>query len=47
MVLRDRIELPTRGFSVNNPGLPNILNSLKLLESLNPNFHIFADFVWF
>ncbi len=25
MVPRDRIELPTRGFSVNNPELPNLL----------------------
>ena len=44
LVPRDRIELPTRGFSVNHPGLPKLCNSLKLLKSLNPNFHIFSDF---
>ncbi len=38
-------ELPTRGFSVNPPGLFNLLNSLKVLKSLNPNFHTFSDFV--
>jgi hypothetical protein len=43
-VPRDRIELPTRGFSVTTLEFPNLLNSLKLLKSLNLNFHTFSDF---
>ena len=43
--LRRAHKLPTRGFSVNHPGLPNLLNSLKLLKLLNPNFHIFLSLI--
>jgi hypothetical protein len=32
MVPRDRIELPTRGFSVTTSGLPNLLNLLQETE---------------
>jgi len=27
-----RVELPTRGFSVNHPDIPNLLKSYKLLK---------------
>jgi len=47
LVPRDRIELPTRGFSVNHLGFPNLLNSLKLLKSLNPNFQNYFNFCRF
>jgi hypothetical protein len=41
-VRRDRIELPTRGFSANHPGFPNLIDSLKLLKSLNPDLPHFG-----